>query len=361
MATDVAKGQTFPDSGDTYKRIDLPLASQFDLPAGHGLAGRFHRHRCRRGSVDLRLPGDVLLWPGPALLVDGVRRRARSGSSQAHGVYNGRPFPTLFYPHASADSPTGPDATRPSRSRFVGQKLQELLNSRQIARQPGSAHETQARQRDEFWRPDAAIVHGSAVHRNDPPPPDGQPLAPTFKMGTTYSHSISELGQFTTWFGLGVHLNDINSQSMAAHRQLGRQPDTVHDGPAVRDGRSDGNHRDHLHRRDQVPDHDPAHPAVSSADQRRRPVGWVDDINGDHVHAAIATSRPRSYKVSGTFLGQPLSGETADPAQFKTDLIGQVVHVIFTTSSALDPGGRSRKRFGKESSTISVRRTPSPR
>ena len=27
VATDVAKGQTFPDSGDTYKRIDLPLAS----------------------------------------------------------------------------------------------------------------------------------------------------------------------------------------------------------------------------------------------------------------------------------------------------------------------------------------------
>ena len=51
----------------------------------------------------------------------------------------------------------------------------------------------------------------------------------------------------------------------------------------------------------------------------------------------------RSTTVSGTFLGQPLSGVTDDPDQFKTDLIGQVVHVNFTTSSALDPGGAIQK------------------
>ena len=50
---------------------------------------------------------------------------------------------------------------------------------------------------------------------NDPPPPDGQPLDPAWAMGTTYSHSISELGWFTTVFGIGVHLNDINTKSMA--------------------------------------------------------------------------------------------------------------------------------------------------
>ena len=58
---------------------------QCHLSAGHGPAGRLHQHRRRHGPVDLRLSHDVLLRPGPALFVDGVRRRARSGPSQAHG------------------------------------------------------------------------------------------------------------------------------------------------------------------------------------------------------------------------------------------------------------------------------------
>ena len=33
--------------------------------------------------------------------------------------------------------------------------------------------------------------------------------------------------------------------------------------------------------------------------------------------------------MSGTFLGQPLSGVTDDPDRFRTDLIGQVLHVTF--------------------------------
>src|SRR3954452_8583236 len=50
---------------------------------------------------------------------------------------------------------------------------------------------------------------------NDPPAPDGQPLDPNYVMGTTYSHAISELGSFTTVFGLGVHFNDVNTESIA--------------------------------------------------------------------------------------------------------------------------------------------------
>jgi hypothetical protein len=51
------------------------------------------------------------------------------------------------------------------------------------------------------------------------------------------------------------------------------------------------------------------------------------------------------YTVAGTFLGQPVSGQTIDPAEFKTQLIGNVVRVTFTTSSVSDLGGAVQKRI----------------
>ena len=138
VATDVAKGQTFPDS-ERHLQAHRPSAGlQFHIPAGHGPAGRFHQHRRRRGPVDLRLPRDVLLRPGTALLMDCGRRRARPGSSQAHGRLQRAPLPRTVLPacRRSCRDASRCRAPRPISLAYVGQKLQELFNSRQAAGSP---------------------------------------------------------------------------------------------------------------------------------------------------------------------------------------------------------------------------------
>jgi phospholipase C len=80
-------------------------------------------------------------------------------------------------------------------------------------------------------------------------------------------------------------------------------------------------------------------------------VGWVDDMKTltftqmPPSGAPTNPPQPIVYQISGTFLGQTLSGATIDPDRFRTDLIGQVVHVVFTTSSSTDPGGAIQKRI----------------
>ena len=57
-------GQGFPDSGDTYKRIDLPLASNAIFLRDMVLPIVFYQHRRRQRQVDLRLPRHALLRRG---------------------------------------------------------------------------------------------------------------------------------------------------------------------------------------------------------------------------------------------------------------------------------------------------------
>ncbi len=328
VATDVAKGQTFPDSGDTYKRIDLPLAAQFiylrdmvlpvvfiDIAAGEDQWMFDYRVTFFFGQ------SHPYSWTISGVVLDQDHHKHM-------GVYSGRPFPTLYYPMAPI-SPTGRDRTKNISLTYVGQKLQELFNSRQIL---GSL--------DPFLKLklDSAASFGDQIPpsfmdlqtiTNDPPPPDGQPLSPTFKMGTKYSHGISDLGQFTTWFGLGVHLNDINSQSMAVTVNSGdNQTPFTFDlqfetgGPEEVTGSIS---MDVIKFQITIRLTLRPHAATSGVDV----MGWVDDINGITYTPVLPLPTPPNpplYKVSGTFLGQPVTGETLDPAQFRTDLIGQVVH-----------------------------------
>ena len=73
-------------------------------------------------------------------------------------------------------------------------------------------------------------------------------------------------------------------------------------------------------------------------------MGWVDDINGikytplPPVNPTQNPPAPIVYQISGTFLGQPVSGTTIDPGGFTSSLIGRVIHVVFNTSSVFDPG-----------------------
>ena len=340
VATDVAKGQTFPDSGDTYKRIDLPLASNGIFLRDMVLPLVFINIAAGKDQwiFDYRVTfffgqDQPYSWTVSGVVLDQDHHKHM-------GVYNGRAFPTLFYPYPPLNSQPFPRNKTISLA-FAGQKLQELLNSRQIA---GSLDPLIK------FKLDSAKSFGDQIPpsfmdlqfiANDPPPPDAQPLDPTFKMGTTYSHSISELGQFITVFGLGVHLNDINSQSLTLSVNSGdnQTPLTMDlqfetDGPTEITGSiSIDVIKFEVKIRLTLRYHQPTN-AVDL-------VGWVDDINA--VTFTQQSSNPPLYKVSGTFLGQSLNDVTGDPARYRTDLIGQVVDVIFTTSSALDPGGAIQK------------------
>jgi Phosphoesterase family len=178
---------------------------------------------------------------------------------------------------------------------------------------------------------------------NDPPDPNGQPLDPVFQMGVTWSHGISELGQFTTWFGLGVYLKDINSEllSLVVNSGDNQTPLTMTlqfetDGPEeVQGSISMDVIKFLIVVRLTLRFHEP-----TAADL----FGWVDDINAI-TYTPQSVGPTTIYTVSGTFLGQPVSGQTNDPGEFRTQLIGKVVDVVFTTSAALDPGGAVQKRI----------------
>jgi len=342
VAADVAKGQTFPDSGDTYKRIDLPLVSNeiflrdMVLPVVFITIGAGEDQWIFDYRVTFFFGEDQpYSWTVSGVVLDQDHHKHM-------GVYNGRPFPKLFYPQVPLTSQPFP-RDKPISLAFVGQKLQELLNSRQVI---GSCSLDPLI----MVKLDSAKSFGDQIPptfmdlqfiTNDPPPPDGQPLDPTFKMCTTYSHAISELGQFTTWFGLGVHLNDINSQSLTLSVNSGdnQTPLTMDlqfetGGPTEITGSiSIDVIKFEIKIRLTLRYHQPTN-AVDL-------VGWVDDINA--VTFTQQSTNPPVYKVSGTFLGQPLNDVTDDPARYRTDLIGKVVDVVFTTSSALDPGGAIQK------------------
>lgn len=344
VAADIAKGQPFPDSGTStsYTRIDLPLASEsiylrdmvlpivfIDIGAGKD-----------QWIFDYRVTFFFGNSQPCSFTVSGV---VLDQDHHKHmGVYSGRPFPTLFYPMAPI-SPGGSLRTKTISLDFVGQKLHELLNSRQVEGSPDPLLKLKLDSSVKLGDPIPPSFLDVQFIENDVPPPNGQPLDPNFKMGITYSHSISELGQFITWFGLGVYLKDINSKYLALTVNSGdnQTPLTLDlqfetDGPQEIEGslsldvvKFEINIRLTLR----------LHAETHAVDL----FGWVDDING--LKYTSTSNFPPIYQVTGTFLGQEINKVTDDPAQFRTDQINQVVDVAFNTSGTLDPGGMIQKRL----------------
>ena len=346
VATDLKKGETFPDSGDGYKRIDLPLAAQFLLLRDMVLPVVFINIASPdedQWIFDYRVTfffgqSQPYSWTVSGVVLD-------QNFHKHMGVYSGRAFPTLYNPLAPI-SPGNEVRTKDISLLFVGRKLEELFNSRQTPRSENPLVKVKI---------DSALNFGDQIPptfmdlqflKSDPPPPDGEPLDPNFRMGTKYSHGISELGQFTTWFGVGVHLNDLNSQLIAITVNEGddQTPITVTvqfetGGPTEITGSAT---IDVVQFEVKLRLTFRLHQATNAVDV----MGWVDDINNElhftplpPVGPPTTPPAPITYKVSGTFLGQTLSDVTFDPAKYRTELIGKVVHVTFNTSSAFDPGG----------------------
>ena len=343
VATDVAHGQTFSDSGDTYKRIDLPLVSNTIFLRDMVLPIVFINIAAGKDQwiFDYRVTfffGDdqPYSWTVSGVILDQDHHKHM-------GVYNGRPFPKFFNPRPPLTANQFP-RNKPISLDFVGQKLQELLNSRQGLGSPDPLIKLKLDSAEGFGDQIPPSFMDSQFIENDPPDPDGQPLDPGFQMGVTYSHGISELGLFTTWFGLGVYLKDINSEllTLVVNSGNNQTPLTMSlqfetDGPTeVLGSISMDVIKFEVIVRLTLRFHQP----TAAVDL----FGWVDDINGI-TYTPQSVGSTTIYTVSGTFLGQPISGQTEDPAEFKTQLIGKVVDVVFTTSSAVDPGGLAQKRI----------------
>ena len=339
VATDVDHGQEFPDSGDTYKRIDLPLASNeiflrdmvlpvvfINIAAGQD-----------RWIFDYRVTfffgeDQPYSWTIGGVILD-------QDNHKHMGVYNGRPFPKLFNPPpplAAAQLPRDKSISLD----FVGQKLQELLNSRQQGPEPLIKLKLDSAQNFGDQIPPSFM--DSQFIANDPPAPDGQPLDPLFQMGVKWPHGISELGQFTFWFGTGVYLKDINSEllTVVVDPADSQTPLTMTlqfetDGPTEVQGTIS---MDVIKFLIVIKLTLRFHQPTGAVDL----FGWVDDING-LTYTPKSVGQTTVYTVAGTFLGQPVSGETLDPSEFRTQIIGKVVDVVFTTSSKFDPGGFVQK------------------
>ena len=341
VATDIAKGQTFPDSGDTYKRIDLPLATQFIYLRDIVLPVVFINIGAGEDQwmFDYRVTfffgqAQPYSWTVSGVVLDQDHHKHM-------GVYNGRPFPTIYYPMAPI-SQTGRDVTKNISLAFVGQKLQELFNSRQVAASLDPIIKIKLDSSKSFGDQIPPSFVDLQFIANDPPPPDGEPSP---QMGIKYPHGISELGQFTSLFGLGVYLVDINSKSLAVTVNSGdnQTPLTLDlqfetDGPHEIQGSID---LDVVNFEIKIR----LTLRLNTATQAVDLFGWVDDINGITFTPQSEVGGLLLYKVSGIFLGQKLDTTTPDPALFKTDLIGQVVDVVFNTSGTLDPGGAIQKRL----------------
>ena len=339
VATDVAKGQPFPDSGSTYKRLDLPLPSHpiflrdIVLPVVfiNILAGT------DQWSFDYRVTfffgqDQPYSWTVSGVVLDQDHHKHM-------GVYNGRPFPSLAHPQAALTPRQGDSQRHKAISlAFVGQKLEELFNERQRGDDPLVKVTL-----------DSATSFGDQVPpsfldtqwiENGPPAPDGASLDPAYDMPVAYSHSLSALPRLSTYFGIGVHLNEIRSQSLTLSVNSGddQTPLTLdlqfETGGAKEITGTDTIDATEIGLRLRLTLRFDA--ATNSVDL----MGWVDDLNGITFTPEPVT--PSIYTVSGTFLGQPVSGVTATPDKFRSDLLDQVVHVVFTAAPS-DPGGTIQK------------------
>ena len=351
VVTDLAPGQEFSDDGDkNYKRFDLPLASRFIFLRDMVLPIVFINIAAGEDQwiFDYRVtfffgPSQPYSWTTSGIVLDQDHHKHM-------GVYSGRPFPTLYYPMAPI-YPNQKARTKDISIAFIGQKLQELFNSRQVLGAPFPMLKLKLDSEQNFGDQIPPTFMDLQFIENDPPPPDGLPLDPTYSMGTKYSHGISELGQFITWFGLGIHLNDVNIQSAAitvnsGNNQIPFNIDLEFEtqGPTEITGSIS---MDIVRFQITIRLTLRFNAATGAVDV----AGWWDDINGITFSPVppngLPTNPPQPilYKIGGTFLGQPLSGETLDPDGFRTNLMGQVVHVVFNTGSSFDPGGAIQKRI----------------
>ncbi|MDR4469905.1 MAG: FG-GAP-like repeat-containing protein [Nitrospira sp.] len=355
VANGVATGRTFPDSdkSDTpiderYTRIDLPLASNAILLRKMVLPVVFINIAPKgndRWIFDYRVTlmfgnEQPYSWTVSGIILDEKYHKHM-------GIYNGRPFPTLYAPKAML-SPSSIQRSKTISLAFLQQKLDELLNRRQVK---GSPDPLLILKLDSPPQPLGSVMPASFMDvqfiTNAPPPPDGASLNPDYQMGTTYSHSLLELHQLRNVLRglIGLKFNDISSQSLSLNVNFGDNitPLTLNlqfetNGPLEVTGTDEMN----------VIDFEVTLRFTLRFDSDAKAVdllGWIYDLNNNTTFTPIPNTKPQLYKVRGSFLGETLDDVTIDQHDYKVDRVGPAAHVVFTTDFKPDLGGTIQKKL----------------
>ena len=285
------------------------------------------------------------------------------------GVYQGHPFPTV--------TPAGkPDLTGPPINQhilppkvipltFLQKKLDELINHRQGVDFHSSPITKLRLHNTGFFKDPLPPPFGSALpisyydvqSLKAAPPLPGTVLPPNFQEGIDYKSSPTEIGQLINSF-LGVdigdlYLNDINSQTITANIDPSNHvlPITV----VVTFETGGGNETI-----GGVGGMDFTQFSIRLSLTLTPDLGkglidvmsWVDEIKGLKVRTLPPNQS--SVRVTGQFLGKPVDVKVPSFAEFKSELISQVIDVHVVTTKKLDPGGIFQKTMrGKIFDTLS--------
>jgi phospholipase C len=364
VANGVAAGKEFPDSDksntpidERYTRIDLPLASNAIFLQDMVLPVVFiniAQDGNDRWIFDYRVTlffgeDQPYSWTVSGVVLDQDHHKHM-------GVYNGRPFPTLYSPRPTLTSPhvslTGLQVQDVPRTKtislaFLQQKLDELLNRRQTVGSPDPLIKLKLDSPKSFGHETPPSYMDLQFITNNPPPPDGASLDPNYRMDITYSHSLLELLQLRYRLAgfVGLQFNDIKSQSLSLNVNFGDNitPLTLDlqfetDGPQEVTGTDEMDVINFQITLRFTLRFDPDAGAVDL-------IGWIYDLNKEVTVTPIPNTNPPLYKVRGTFLGQTLDDVTIDLHGYKIDRVDPVAHVVFTTDFALDFGGKIQKEL----------------
>ncbi|MDI3465271.1 MAG: Phospholipase C [Nitrospira sp.] len=355
VANGVAAGQKFPDSDEIvtpiderYTRIDLPLASNAIFLRDMVLPVVFINiapNGNDRWIFDYRVTfvfgkEQPYSWTVSGVVLDQDHHKHM-------GVYNGRPFPTLYSPRPTLTSLPLVPRTKAISMAFLQQKLDELLNRRQTIGSPDPLIKLKLDSAERFGKETPLSYMDLQFITNDPPPPDGASLDQRYSMGVTYSHSLLELLQLRyRYYGfVGLKFDDINSQFLSLNVKRGDDPTPLilhlqfeTDGPQEVTGTDSMN----------VINFEITLRFTLRFDQDAGAVdllGWVRDLNTPELFAPVRNTKPQLYKVRGTFLGQALDDVTIDPHDYQITRVDPVAHVVFTTDFKLDFGGTIQKEM----------------
>ena len=242
VATDVAQGERFADSTDdggiTYKRIDLPLASQFIylrdmvLPVVYINIGADEDQWIFDYRVTLFFGGQPYSWTVSGVVLDQDHHKHM-------GVYSGRAFPTLFYPMAPI-MPDGQARVPPRTCRSLSSR-RNWTSCSTAGKSLGSLDplvRVKLFSSQDFGDQNPPSYSDMQAITNDPPPPDGQPLDPdmgdgddvlALHLGTRLVHDrVRNRGSSQR------HQHQVDGD----HSQPRRRPDADHGRRAVRDRRA---------------------------------------------------------------------------------------------------------------------------
>lgn len=261
------------------------------------------------------------------------------------GVYQGNSFPTVTPPgKPNLNVHDHRTKSKTISLSYLQKKLDEFINNRQgVGSQDPPLRKIRLHNSGVFQDTFPESYYDVQAIDANPPTP-GTLSPPGFMEGVKYDSNPTSLGQLAAAWGLGdLYILDIMSKTLTAKVDTSQPaPLTVEvdfDCSPPLETRGHGTfsagEMNFLSFSLQIRLTLNLNPKNSTIDL----LSWVPDIQG----LKFTSTGSSFYQVSGQFLGKPVTGITANPSDFASDLIGEVIDVHVVTSSKVDPGGAFQK------------------